>query len=64
MPIEYRLLKDKPQTLKRCPVCGAKPFYPSRRGQVNNWWRRFLRKPYRAVICCQCNEIVGYEKPE
>jgi hypothetical protein len=64
MPIEYRLLKDKPQPLKCCPVCGGKPLYASRRGQVHNWWRRFLRKPYCAVNCWQRNEIVGYEKPE
>jgi hypothetical protein len=52
------------QPLARCPFCNAKPFYAARRWQVRSFWRMLFHKPYCAVICSQCGQIVGYEKPE
>jgi hypothetical protein len=62
MPIEYVLLNDLPEPLPHCPACGA-PFRSLMRGMVQNWWRRLTRQPYCAVICFECKQIVGYEKP-
>jgi hypothetical protein len=70
--------EDRPQVLRRCPVCNARPFYGIRRGRVHSWWRwavpeigrrpRFpffglTRRACCSVICSQCHETVGYEKP-
>lgn len=64
MPVEYTLLLHAPVALDRCPKCGAWPFMPFLRGQVQSYWRKFFRRPYCCLICEQCKEIVGYEKPE
>jgi len=61
MPIEFARLKDKPAPFDRCPNCGHEPFEPFLRGIVHSWWRKLFRKPYCAVICWQCKEIVGHE---
>lgn len=66
MPIEYAQLKDKPPALLRCPKCGDhNPTFL--RGMVQRS-KRFLwilwKRPYCAVICNKCKEIVGYESPE
>jgi predicted nucleic-acid-binding Zn-ribbon protein len=65
MPIEYTLLRDKPLPFDICPKCG-KPFKIFMRGQVQKP-KRFLwifwRRPYCAVICHRCKNIVGYEEP-
>lgn len=63
MPAEYTLLKDAPVSLEACPKCGAKPFKPFMRGQVQSTWRKFWRRPYCCLICESCKEIVGYERP-
>jgi hypothetical protein len=74
MPIEATLLRDAPSPLPRCPECGAVPFVPFMRGQVQRAWHdapldAFLalcRKEqfaYCAVICSSCHEIVGHEAP-
>lgn len=62
MPIEYSLLQNKPSPLERCPNCGH-IFVPFLRGMVQSWWRKLFRRPYCAVICYACKEIVGHEKP-
>lgn len=61
MPIEYMILKDWPAPVSRCPNCLAKPFVPFLRGQVQSRWRRLFHKPYCAVICSYCKNIVGHE---
>ncbi len=67
MPIETRLLAGKPSPLAACPKCGAAPFEPFMRGQVQRsprpWWRPFWgpRRAYCALICWSCKNIVGYE---
>lgn len=66
MPVECDLLSSAPVPLARCPKCGATPFDPFMRGEVQrfrrSWW--FGRKrDYCALICWQCKEIVGYESP-
>ena len=78
MPVEYALLKDRPEALARCPASNAKPFYALMRGMVHSTWRKYVPafepknsfpgfrlvpRPYCSVICSQCKEIVGYEKP-
>lgn len=63
MPIECTLLRDKPSPFVSCPKCGAFPFDPFLRGQVQSFWRRWLHMAYCCVICRGCKEIVGYEKP-
>jgi hypothetical protein len=73
MPIEFTLLKDAPVPLSQCPKCGASPFSPFMRGQVQrskwSWdWlvSVFTRRPfaYCALICRHCKEVVGYESPD
>ncbi len=66
MPIEVELLEHAPVPITKCPLCGAEPFDPFMRGQVQRWprpWWKFWGKtrPYCALICWTCKEIVGYE---
>jgi len=63
MPVEYMQLLRKAVPIARCPKCGDSPFRPFLRGQVQNAWRKFFRRPYCVLICALCKEIVGYEKP-
>jgi hypothetical protein len=64
MPIEAALLRDKIVHLDTCPKCGA-VFEPFLRGQVQRSPRRWIffgkPRPYCALICRVCKEIVGYE---
>lgn len=62
MPIEVEQLARMPYALERCKKCGG-PFPEFMRGQVQSWWRRWLRLPYCAVICHHCKQITGWEKP-
>jgi len=65
MPIECELLLREPYAIEKCPKCGtlAPEFM---RGQVQRS-KRFLwvlwRRPYCAVICHGCKEIIGWESP-
>ena len=64
MPIEYALLKDKPLAMGKCPKCEARdPNFM--RGLVQRP-KRFLwifwKRPYCAVICHECKEIIGWEE--
>jgi hypothetical protein len=72
MPIEAVRLANEPPSLEQCPKCGAQPFSPFMRGQVQKsglgllleFWRAWRQKRaprYCAVICWACKEIVGYE---
>lgn len=72
MPIEAIELALKPPPLLECPKCGARPFEPFMRGQVQKtgfslllerWraWREKREMRYCAVICWKCKEIVDYE---
>ena len=69
MPWEYGALVDAPVPLATCPKCGAQPFDPFLRGTVQRserpWWRPWWgpTRPYCALICWKCKEIVGYESP-
>lgn len=63
MPVEYETLRYRPVPMDRCPGCGLKPFKPFLRGQVHSYWRKFFRRPYCALICLRCKQIVGHEKP-
>ncbi len=63
MPKEVLELWDAPQPFVRCPKCDA-PFEAFLRGEVQRWPRKWLvgpRRPYCALICRACKEIVGYE---
>ena len=62
MPIEFSLLQHEPEPLSVCPNCRL-PFESFLRGQVQSWWRKLLHMKYCAVICRECKEIVGHEKP-
>ena len=69
MPIEAVILADAPIPMNKCPKCGDL-YMPFMRGQVQRrpWkfnWRRLKveNRPYCAMICATCKEIVGYEEP-
>lgn len=62
MPIEYIQLKGDPYVFEKCPKCSA-PFPEFMRGQVQSGWRKFFRLKYCAVICHDCRQIIGWEKP-
>lgn len=62
MPIEYLQLKNAPYKKEKCPKCGQ-PFPEFLRGMVQCWWRKLLGMEYCAVICHNCKEIIGWEKP-
>ena len=68
MPIEARYLFDAPHPEVKCPKCGVFPLEPIMRGCVQRrpwtltWhWPFFKSQPYCAIICGNCNEIIGYE---
>jgi hypothetical protein len=65
MPIEAPVLDGRP-TIEQCTFCGSSPFDPFLRGQVQRgkWdlWNLEIR-PYCALICTSCKEIIGYEHP-
>jgi len=68
MPIEARYLKDAPYPEVKCPNCGTFPLEPFLRGLIQRspywfkWqWPFFGFRPYCAIICSKCKEIVGYE---
>ena len=63
MPPEAGMLSDRPPPVDKCPACDRRPFDPFLRGHVQSGWRRFWGRPYCAVICCHCKEIVGWEHP-
>ena len=62
MPKEYTLLKSYPYVFEECKKCGQ-GFPEFLRGMVHSWWRKKLGLPYCAVICHNCKEIIGWEKP-
>lgn len=64
MPIEVVLLKDKPIKYSSCPKCKMSPFEPFLRGQVQRRKRSWIfqrKRPYCAIICSSCKEVVGWE---
>ncbi len=68
MPIEAKLLRVKPPVYFNCPNCQVL-FEEMMRGLVQRAkrpWYKFGRghiRPYCAVICRECKEVVGWEKP-
>ena len=74
MPIEFALLSGQSLALAKCPKCGeplnatpGHPHEPFMRGQVQRtrhalpcFWKT---RPYCAVICYRCKEIVDWEEP-
>ena len=73
MPWQVTVLATRDEILPACPLCDADPFRSALRGQVQRhplpWWKRpfywlFREKdarPYCAIICRDCMEIVGWE---
>lgn len=65
MPIEYSQLLNEPLKFDLCPLCGSDKT-DFMRGMVQRS-RRLLgflwRRPYCAVICYGCKEIIGWESP-
>lgn len=64
MPAECDILEKMGQPLAKCPKCGAEPFEAFMRGQVQRWPWKFIFwgwRPYCAIICRKCKDIVGYE---
>jgi hypothetical protein len=67
MPIEVIQLANAHPMAFTCPKCGAFA-YPFMRGQVQRspfkWWQLWGKpRPYCAVICSECKDIVGWESP-
>jgi hypothetical protein len=65
--IESGLLDGQPVKIGWCPVCGARPFEPFKRGEVQRarrglfgMWRE---RDYCALICSECEAVAGYESP-
>jgi hypothetical protein len=54
--------KIAPVPINRCPKCGAAPFRPFLRGQFKSIWRTIRRRACWALICSNCEQIVGYEE--
>lgn len=63
MPVEFLQLLYKLPTHAFCPKCQAKPFKPFMRGQVQSIWRKIFKRPYCAVICQDCKDIIDWEQP-
>lgn len=69
MPYEYLLLRNAPVPVERCFNCGADPFEPFLRGEVQRCprslfsWPPFKLRPYCSLICRSCKHIVGHEMP-
>lgn len=69
MAYEYLLLRDAPVPVDRCSKCGAEPFEPFLRGEVQRSprtlfsWPPFKLCPYCSLICRACKHIVGHEMP-
>jgi predicted nucleic-acid-binding Zn-ribbon protein len=62
MPIECDQLRNK-EHIERCPKCRKYLREPLMRGQVQSWFRKVLRMKYCAVICNNCKEVIGWERP-
>lgn len=62
MPLEYDLLKREPYALEQCPKCGQM-FPEFMRGIVQSPLRKFIGMKYCAVICHNCKEVIGWERP-
>ena len=62
MPKEFTILRSDPYAAEKCPKCGE-PFPEFMRGMVQSGWRKWLGMKYCAVICHNCKEIIGWEKP-
>lgn len=66
MPVEVLHLANAEIPIENCPRCHA-TFRPFLRGQVQRsprpWWRLFWGpfRPYCALICWACKNIVGWE---
>jgi hypothetical protein len=66
MPIEYRAFMNLPLSDIRCPRCGVSS-NGFMRGQVQRSKRLayvLWRRPYCAIICHVCKDIIGWESPE
>lgn len=73
MPIEAGALTMQEPPFQKCPQCGAEPFTPFMRGQLwRCWWWSWAGwkatvwgRPfdYCAVICADCKNVVGWERP-
>ena len=66
MPIEASVLKDAPLEAHKCPNCGHEPLELLMRGLVHRRkkkWPWSEPRPYCAVICSECKEVVAWEEP-
>lgn len=66
MPIECMQLAGQPFKYERCGKCDT-PFPEFMRGQVQRpkrWLWFGPKRPYCAVICHGCKQIIGWELPE
>ncbi len=75
VPEEAVSLHSQPPPFTACPECGGtigegnifKPETLFMRGMVQRskrpWYAPWRTRPYCAVICPHCKEIVGYEEP-
>jgi hypothetical protein len=66
MPIEASLLKDAPIEADKCPKCGHEPLELSWRGHFQRRkkkWPWSKPRPYCAVICANCKEVIAWEDP-
>jgi uncharacterized protein YlaI len=63
-PLEYAQLKDLPINIRDgiCPKCDE-TMSAFLRGTVQSGVRKFFGLPYYAIICRNCKNIIGWEKP-
>jgi hypothetical protein len=64
-----RMTIEAIEVISHCPECYVTPLEPFLRGQVQRsphrfwWWPFGETRPYCAVICRACKQIVGWESP-
>jgi len=76
LPEEAITLTDQEPPLGHCPYCNQEiragmifePGRPFLRGMVQRsrrpWYAPWRTRPYCAVICPDCKEIIGWEEPD
>jgi len=60
MPKEFLTYRNREEIYLTCPKC-QEPFEHFLRGLVQSFFRQITFRPYVAIICRSCKEIIGWE---